>query len=198
MSGVKSVLSVITAILALQSCGRVSEDDARRMDPHAAMSQYPRMQVHPSSVEGEWESACIVEFAENGTYQKFQYAMVNGTITKRISVYRDSRCEVNALWERVYSGEYQVDLDKLRQRFYNLKVVSHDFVQTSLLNLGETSADRYCKSDLPFESEKEINFSPITQCNEETEQVSKLDLRGNGGMGQELFVDQVKLTRRFN
>ena len=114
MRGVSTFSLIVTALLSLHSCGKVSEDDARKMDPHS--SRFPRMQVSAEGVQGNWESDCQVEMAENGTYQKISYSLINGREAKKTEIYRDPGCAVNPVWSKTYSGDYDVALDELRQR----------------------------------------------------------------------------------
>lgn len=193
MSGVKPYFSVIIAIFAFQACGKMSEEEARRMDPH--QSRFPRMQVTALGVEGEWESDCNVEFAEYGSYQKIRYSLIGGAVTKTVSVFKDRNCQAHPRWERVYTGGYKVMLDKLDQYFSNLAILPQHQDEVTLMNLGDLTDDHLCKSQIPFEVGKQVNFSPITQCSEETEQVANLDLRGSDGLGNELFIDHVRFVR---
>jgi hypothetical protein len=193
MSGVNSFFIAITAVFCLQACGKTSDNDTQKLDRH--QSRFPRMQATAETLQGAWESGCDVEFAENGDYRKTLYSFENGVIFKEVRIFRSTDCQSNPIWKRTYGGQYRIERGELKTSFFNLTVESQHYSQTALLNLRQSGDARFCKSQTPFETGQSLSFSPISLCNEESEQTAKIDARGENGFAQELFIGEAHLYR---
>ncbi|MBS1960337.1 MAG: hypothetical protein JST80_12745 [Bdellovibrionales bacterium] len=176
------------ALFAFQACGKISPDEIKRQDPHP--SALPRIQVSKAVIDGNWESDCVVEHAENRLYLKTTLSLQQGSLAKQVIIYKDPSCQTNVAWERVMSGHYELSSDVLVQEFYEIKITPRDYPSVVALNL-----EPYCHSKEPFSVNKQSIFNPVNQCNIPQEQKSKLDLRGTDRWGSELFLDNLKLHR---
>lgn len=179
----------IFAVLGVQGCGQTSPEEIKSRALHR--SDFDRIQVSTQSVEGYWQSGCILDDGDNGFYLKTSLYLFQGSVMKKLSVYQDPSCITNPSWDRVYFGSYTLNLDEFRQRYDRMSVIPRSVLHAGLLNLG----DRYCHAVQPFQVDQEQVFTPISQCNELSEQISKLDAYGDRTGTRELFLESLKLTR---
>lgn len=188
MRGVFTYLFAITALFTHSACGKLSPEEIRRQDPHP--TSLPRIQVSAVAIEGDWQSDCAVEHAENGLYLKTYYSFQQGAVAKQIIIYKDQACQTNVSWERLFAGRYQLNIDTLTQQFYEVKITPRDYPSVVALNL-----EPYCHAREPFAVNKQSSFNPVNQCNVPQEQSVKVDLRGNDRWGSELFIGDLRLYR---
>lgn len=192
MSGVYSFFLAITAVFCLHACGKTSDNTTQKLDPHA--SRFPRMQATVETVQGVWESACDVEFADNNDYRKTVYSFGPGGVAFReVQVYGSADCSQNPGWKKTYGGQYRVDRGELKLSWFGVTVTPYSGAWK--LNLRQAGDAPYCKAETAFEAGKPQYFTPLSRCNEPSEQTQKLDPRGDGGFARELFVGDVHLYR---
>ena len=189
----KRYLIVIISLFQIAACGRYKSEPAAKMHPE--VSRFEQMQVTAETVEGEWESACNVESAENGYYLKTFLSLHQGRVTKKLSLYQDADCKLNPIWDRTMAGQSTFLESEFRQEYFTMTILSQNAVQTQLLNRGPPTEDRYCRSVVAFEMNKALSFSPVSQCNEAMAKTSIFDLRGDGGRAHELIFDHLRFNR---